>query len=221
MNSNCIVNFIQRTTSWTCAFYFVTNIFFLIFYAGAGIGGKKKGALTQAKIKTLCQYYSKAIWANDNVEDMRKAVLASIHHCYSTDDHPQHQYCPDGDDSWCFYKRAMTKRDTNPYDHEKRVHNYLDYERLHKHLEPIYDRLTEDDLLSRCKLHMTQNANESFHNSMWNRCLKSKHHLSSLHCWRSATITDTWVHLSVLLLTGRVGGNYITSNVVTLILLLC
>ena len=32
------------------------------------------------------------------------------------------------------------------------------------------------ELLERCELHMTQNGNESFQNSVWARVLKSKHH---------------------------------------------
>ena len=103
------------------------------------------------------------------------AIFASIHHCYSTDDWPQHQFCPEGEESWCFYKRAIAMKESC-WDHITRVHNYLDYERLHKHLAPIYDRLTDQKLLQRCKLHLTQNANESFHQSVWARCSKTKFH---------------------------------------------
>ena len=41
---------------------------------------------------------------------------------------------------------------------------------LHKHLWPIYERLTADTLLSRCERKANQNANESFHSSVWARC---------------------------------------------------
>ena len=61
-------------------------------------------------------------------------------------------------------------------DHHKRIHHPLDYERLHKYLQPIYERLTDTELLSRCKLHLTQNANESFHSAVWSHCSKEKNH---------------------------------------------
>ncbi|GFO43741.1 opioid growth factor receptor [Plakobranchus ocellatus] len=47
---------------------------------------------------------------------------------------------------------------------------------LHKHLEPIYKRLTSDDLLKRCELKATQNPSESFHHSVWSRCSNKNLH---------------------------------------------
>ena len=151
----------------------IYGIFLYSFYAGEGIGGRKPGALTQEKIKVLCRYYARAIWSNTDVGLMRKAVYASIHHCYSTDAYPQHQYCPEGADSWCFYKRGIANGD-NMYDHSTRIHHALDFQRLHRHLAPIYERLTDFSLLARCKQHLTQNANESFHHTVWTRCSKLK-----------------------------------------------
>ena len=101
--------------------------------------------------------------------------MASLYHCYSTDDNPQHRYCPPGASSWCFYKRDLANH-LYPGGHAKRIHTFLNYDRLHKYLEPIYSRLTDAELLKRCELHSTQNANESLHNSIWSRCSKSKFH---------------------------------------------
>lgn len=156
-------------------FFVIYGCFLCSINAGEGIGGKKPGALTQDKIKVLCRYYAKAVWSHDDVPAMQKAiqVQACIHHLYSTDEHPRHQYCPAGADSWCFYKRGLAKKD-NVYEHKKRIHHALDFERLHKHLAPIYERLTDPALLARCKQHKTQNANESFHQTMWTRCSKIK-----------------------------------------------
>ena len=158
-------------------FFVIYGCFLCSINAGEGIGGKKPGALTQDKIKVLCRYYAKAVWSHDDVPAMQKAiqVQASIHHLYSTHEHPRHQYCPAGADSWCFYKRGLAKKD-NVYEHKKRIHHALDFERLHKHLAPIYERLTDPALLARCKQHKTQNANESFHQTMWTRCSKIKKH---------------------------------------------
>ncbi|KAK3795313.1 hypothetical protein RRG08_004468, partial [Elysia crispata] len=41
-------------------------------------------------------------WSHDTAAEMKKAILASLHRCHSTDEHPQHTYCPPGPDSWCF-----------------------------------------------------------------------------------------------------------------------
>ena len=60
--------------------------------------------------------------------------------------------------------------------HASGVHHYLDKDRLHDHLLPFYTRLTSPELLKRCILHKTQNPNESFHNSVWARCHKTKNH---------------------------------------------
>ena len=45
----------------------------------------------------------------DNVHGQQHAVMAILYHSQSTDDYPQHQFCPDGPESWCFYNRALSK----------------------------------------------------------------------------------------------------------------
>ena len=44
-----------------------------------------------------------------NVDDMRKCVLGGFFHMMSTDDNPQHKYCPEGEESWCAYQRYWDK----------------------------------------------------------------------------------------------------------------
>ena len=78
-------------------------------------------------------------------------------------------------DSWCFYKRDLSI-DKHPGGHAHRVHNPLHYERLHKHIWPIYERLTDIKLLERCEYHATQNGNESLHSVIWSKCTKSMFH---------------------------------------------
>ena len=106
---------------------------------------------------------------------MKKAVWASLYHGYSTDELPQHMYCPAGADSWCFWKKSLANN-VYPSGHKNRVHTPLDFNLLHTHLKPIYDRLTADSLLRRCEKKATQNANESFHHSVWSKCSKTKFH---------------------------------------------
>ena len=142
---------------------------------GVTLGGKKPGSLTANKIRKLGIYFARAIRSNSTAEGMKQAILASLHHNYSTDDNPRHMYCPPGESSWCFFKKDIANH-LYPGGHAKRIHTPLDYDRLHKYLEPIYNRLTDPKLLKRCELHSTQNANESLHNSIWSRCSKSKFH---------------------------------------------
>ncbi|GFT90840.1 hypothetical protein TNCV_336091 [Trichonephila clavipes] len=40
---------------------------------------------------------------------MKTAIYASLMHCSSTDKKPMHGKCPEGESSWCFYKRAIAK----------------------------------------------------------------------------------------------------------------
>lgn len=71
------------------------------------LGGKKEGALTQAKIDKFQGYFQKAIIENSSdLAKMKNAVLAPIHHYASTDKKPLHRHCPQGRESWCFYQKA-------------------------------------------------------------------------------------------------------------------
>ncbi|XP_005091180.1 uncharacterized protein LOC101848798 [Aplysia californica] len=140
---------------------------------GVTLGGRGHGRLTANTIRKLSIYYSRAIRSQATAAEMRTAILASVHHGYSTDDHPQHMYCPSGNDSWCFYKKSLA-RHVYPGGHKNRVHTPLNYELLHEHLRPVYERLTADSLLLRCERKATQNANESFHHSVWAKCSKTQ-----------------------------------------------
>ncbi|GFR62329.1 hypothetical protein ElyMa_001869100 [Elysia marginata] len=142
---------------------------------GITLGGRGHGRLTGEAIRKLQIYYARAIRGNKTAEEMRRAILASVHHGYSTDDYPQHQFCPPGPESWCFYKQSMGQH-LYPSGHKKRVHTPLDYSLLKEHLQPIYERLTSVDLLKRCERKATQNPNESFHHSVWSRCSKKNFH---------------------------------------------
>ena len=137
--------------------------------------GQGCGRLTAESIRKLQIYYSRAIRRAKTAEEMRQNILASVYHGYSTDDLPQHQFCPPGPDSWCFFKRSIGEH-LHPTGHRKRVHTPLDYDLLHRYLEPIFDRLASLQLLRKCELKTTQNPNESFHHSVWSRCSKKNFH---------------------------------------------
>ncbi|GFU38536.1 uncharacterized protein TNCV_3399681 [Trichonephila clavipes] len=134
------------------------------------LGGRKKGSLTDKNISKLQNYYRKAI--KDNVPDtdkMKTAIYASLMHCSSTDKKPMHGKCPEGESSWCFYKRAIAKGET-PGSHSS-MRTYLSPQVVEK-IMPVYQRLASDTILERCVAGKTQNSNESLHCCIWRKCPK-------------------------------------------------
>jgi hypothetical protein len=163
---------------------------------GVTLGGSGRGQLTKNAICKLSLYYYRAVRGNKAAEDIKRAVLASLYHCYSTDQQPTHQYCPSlyhcystdqqpahqycpsGENSWCFFQQAIARHQmTRP--HAKLVHTLLNHSKLHKYLKPVYDRLTEDHLFSGCLSGKTQNANEPLNSIIWSRWTKDNFALRS------------------------------------------
>ncbi|XP_069672172.1 uncharacterized protein [Periplaneta americana] len=136
---------------------------------GVTLGGKKKGSLKETMIKKLTSYYRKAIADNINdVENMKNAIYATLRHYISTDDNPQHTTCPKGIDSWCWYNRQVVEGCVDT--HSKRKVKLS--ENIDVTMMPIYQRLAATTLLERCAKGKTQNANESLHHVIWNKCPK-------------------------------------------------
>ena len=52
----------------------------------------------------------------------------------------------------------------------------LDYDRLSRHLKPLYQRMSDTKLLKRCLLTTTQNANENLHGKIWRLASKNTFH---------------------------------------------
>ena len=126
-----------------------------------GLGGK--GKLTDAMIDKLQNYYGIAIRSNvGNVEEMKKAVLASFFHSASSESRPLHQYCPVGPDSWCGFKKDKTSYKHGPGLPQPVI----------AQVKPIYQRLSNDALLEKCLHGKTQNQNESFNGLVWQRVPK-------------------------------------------------
>lgn len=135
------------------------------------LGGKKPGSLTNVTIQKLTRYYGNAIRENTNdVTAMRTAVLATLHHCSSTDANPFHSKCPAGPESWCFYNKAVAMG-TQPGTHRQHIHTPISPFVLEK-IIPLYQKLASTDLLERCMRGKTQNANECLHSMVWNKCPK-------------------------------------------------
>ncbi|XP_055888785.1 uncharacterized protein LOC129926794 [Biomphalaria glabrata] len=134
------------------------------------LGGNGKGKLTQPKINKLQKYFTKALRSSTTIPQMRKAIWATFYHCTSSDDNPMHSDCPAGKSSWCFYQRALA-RNQPAGSHEKEMTTFLS-PLVAEHIRPVFERMTQDELLQRCILGQTQNVNESIHALIWSRCPK-------------------------------------------------
>ena len=78
--------------------------------AGVTLGGRGRGKLTLATITKLTAYYGKAIRAHPKkLDEIQAAVFATFYHASSTDEKPEHDRCPKGKDSWCFFQRALAE----------------------------------------------------------------------------------------------------------------
>ncbi|GFR98889.1 hypothetical protein ElyMa_001030800 [Elysia marginata] len=126
------------------------------------LGGNGYGRLTQNAIRKLSICYVRAIRKHNNVEDMKKAILAEMYHCFSTEKRPMHHLCPTGTGSWCFYN-AVIAQNKMPGKHIKCIQTPLNYKLLANHIKPVYRRLADPKLLARCLKGAKQKANESLH----------------------------------------------------------
>ena len=137
---------------------------------GKGLGGA--GRLTQDTIKKIQNYYGLAIRQNKgDLQGMKTAINAILHHIV---DQPQsslavqHKYCPRGEDSWCRFQK----------DEANGNKTYTGSNRLpavfFKELEPMFSRLSDDVLLQRCLLGLTQNQNESLNGRLWSSVPKKQ-----------------------------------------------
>ncbi|CAB3996136.1 Hypothetical predicted protein [Paramuricea clavata] len=86
------------------------------------------------------------------------------------DEKKRHQYCPDGEGSWCSFKRDKAVGTNTPFLDKS---HHLDPVFL-EFLIPLFDRLSEKKLLKRCLPGLSQNANESVNSLVWNRCPKHR-----------------------------------------------
>lgn len=78
---------------------------------GKTLGGREH--LTEAKIKSFQKYYGKAIRSHKNdKEGMERAIWAILYHSASSDENPQHDYCLEGETSWCGWQPIKQREQT-------------------------------------------------------------------------------------------------------------
>ena len=131
---------------------------------GKTIGGARR--LTDSLINSLQNYYGDAIRRNKgDLESMVKSIQATLLHCNSTDEHPRHHLCPEGEGSWC--KWQVAKATGKSFTHKDPIP-----EAIVALIRPIYARLGSRSLLEKCVHGYTQNANECLHSTLWRFCPK-------------------------------------------------
>ena len=118
-----------------------------------GIDGRR--GLTPKAIKEIQGHYGAAIRKNvNNTDQMRKDIWAIWEHRTK-----HHDNCG----KWCPAKKNP------PGDPDRNA--------LHCHvtevIKPVFETLTSETLLQKCAHGETQNTNESVHNVIWARCLKT------------------------------------------------
>ena len=97
---------------------------------------------------------------------MKKAIYATLFHCVSSEDRNLHHQCPEGEDSLCGFMRDKV-RNTSDYKHGTGLPLHIIAA-----LKPIFLRLSEDSLLTRCLDGKTQNQNKSLNGMIWDRLPK-------------------------------------------------
>jgi hypothetical protein len=134
-----------------------------------------KGKLTDEIINRLAAYFGIGVRAciGKSVNDMRKRITAGFKHVTSTDERHDHQDCPTGENTYCFYNAAVAKGETPMSHTEMKIKCKLSEEDSKKVLS-VYADLTKDELLEKCLAGRTQNPNESLHQKVWAKLPKHK-----------------------------------------------
>lgn len=77
-----------------------------------------KGKLTDGETDQLQRYHGQAIRKNlSDVKGMKNAIWATYFHHLSTDEKPQQNLCPAGNETWCKFNKAKEDGTTYKYDH--------------------------------------------------------------------------------------------------------
>lgn len=132
--------------------------------------GKKlsgKGRLTDKVINSLQNFYGMALRNNKQLYPMKKAVGAVLWHCTDLPPQQRHVFCPRSEDSWCKWQVDQIKS-TNTFSGKIKIPVAIK-----QAIQPIFQDLSADSLLSKCLHDFTQNPNEAFNQIVWNKCPKS------------------------------------------------
>eukprot|EP00794_Sanderia_malayensis_P001640 gene1640-1818_t len=123
------------------------------------------------ELNKMQNYYGNAIRSNKgNLEGMKTSIQAILKHMVQDDIlslEDQHSLCPKETSTWCkFWKEKLYK--TATYSGKNRLPSVF-----RNLVQPLFDRLSADDLLLRCLMGKTQNQNEALHGTLWKICPKT------------------------------------------------
>ena len=114
-------------------------------------------------------WYMRQNCQTGDINVMRKAVGAVLYHCSEANDpESQHQFCPQGNKSWCKYQ-ADIANETNTYVHKPGLPVYARDKIMH-----IFRDLGSEELLRKCLHGTTQNNNEALNGVIWGRSALKK-----------------------------------------------
>lgn len=105
------------------------------------------------------------------MEGMKKSIKAIQCHMIKNDKQSlekQHQVCPKSSDTWCKYWNDK-HNGTTTYSEDNRLPQVFATE-----LYPIFKRLSNNELLTRCLKGLTQSQNEAINGILWSHCPKTK-----------------------------------------------
>lgn len=129
------------------------------------------GRLTIARIDTIQSFYGLCIRQNKgDSKAMAKATKAIMYHYASTEENPQHTFCPVGKDSSCSYQRDVA----NNTKLHKPIKNPFP-PAIIEVIKPLFDRLGDANFLAGCERCATQNPNESLHHVIWGLAPKEQY----------------------------------------------
>ena len=100
---------------------------------------------------------------------MKKAIHATLFHVASSANNNWHDHCPVDDSTWCKYNYDKVNL-TSTYKPGAGLPRYI----VEK-LKPMYVDLSKDELLKKCLHGKTQNQNESFNGTIWERVPKTRY----------------------------------------------
>ena len=133
------------------------------------VSGLGKLGLTDSVIDKLQNYYGMAVRSNvGDLAGMKKAIYAAWCHVSSSEKSNFHVHCPVGPDSWCMFQTDIANG-TSLHKHGKGLPPTVI-----KQVKAVFDDLSTDNLLSKCLHGKTQNQNEAFNGTIWNRIPKTR-----------------------------------------------
>ena len=142
-------------------------------------------------IVLLKWYYGNHTRAHpNNLNAMQDACWSEFYHTVSTDQDPQHQYFPEGAESWCKYNKALALDQNVP------PHSSTIPADLQQYVKPVFDDLCKGELLDKYLLGATQNRNECFNTLVWAHAPKTEY--VTRH-----TIEDAVSHAFLVFNSGR------------------